>query len=292
MTAKTERLRELLDGDEQFVAASSVTVLAARIAEGVGFPAIYVGGHALGALHYGIPDYGILEQHEIIAQTSRIANSVALPTIVDADELGGNVASIHRAIRDFELAGVAGLHLEDEEEPKHSTHRAPLLSIEEMQARIAAAVASRTDPNFVIIARCNELINRETYGQGSLEEAIRRGQAYAEAGVDAFVAPSVEADEIPAMAKAVPVPLAAFGLNGPGIQLVLTGFGAFDKDYEHWATVLLQTGQLPPEAFQSTSHPEWLTGEPAYADIVTAWAERTGRPTGETLATANAAKRP
>jgi 2-methylisocitrate lyase-like PEP mutase family enzyme len=291
MTAKTDRLRELLEGDEQFVAASAVTVLSARIAQRAGFPAVYVGGHALGALHYGIPDYGILEQHEIITQAGRIAGSVSVPTIVDADELGGNVASIHRAIRDFERAGVAGLHLEDEEEPKHSTHRAPLLSIGEMQARIAAAVDARTDPNFIIIARCNELINRENYGQGTLEEAIKRGQAYAEAGIDAYVTPSIEAGEIPEMAKAVPVPLAAFGLTGEGVRLVLTGFGAFDKAYEHWATVLMQTGQLPPEAFETCRDPYSLLEEPAYAAVVTSWVERTGRPLGESLPTATAAKR-
>ncbi len=115
MSEKTRALRRLLEGDDLVVAASTHTVLAARINERAGFQVLYSGGYALGALHYGIPDYGVLEQNEMIAQTARIANSVAIPLIVDADEIGGNAASIYRWIPEYIDHGISGLHMEDEQ---------------------------------------------------------------------------------------------------------------------------------------------------------------------------------
>jgi 2-methylisocitrate lyase-like PEP mutase family enzyme len=289
VTTRTDDLRALLDGDDQFIAAGASTVLTARIAERVGFPAIYVGGHAVGVLHYGLPDYGILEPHEMIEQSGRIADSVSLPVIVDADELGGNVATLHRTVRDYERAGIAGLHLEDDQEPKHSTYRAPLLSIEEMQARIAATVASRTDPNFVIIARSNELINRAAYGQGSLEEAIKRGQAYAEAGADSYVTPGIQPDEMATLAKAIPIPYTAFSAplgQGDGVKMVLsTGWetATAARVYEQSVVEYLKSNTVPAELRGRATEFYSLLEEGNYVAIVTEWVERTGRPLGKQL---------
>jgi 2-methylisocitrate lyase-like PEP mutase family enzyme len=284
MTDKTRFLRDILDGDEIVVAASSTTVLAARINERAGYRALYVGGHALGVLHYAIPDYAVLEQHEIISQTRRIAGSVSIPTIVDVDELGGDVAAVYRNVKEYCAAGIAGIHMEDEHEPKHSTYRAPLLAIEDMQARIAAAVEARTDPDFVIIARCNELINRESYDTGTFEEAVRRGQAYAEAGADSLVVPSIAADEVLAFSKAIPVPVTTFGLAVEGARIVLTGFGILDGVYEKWASELFAAGGvLPGEAFQSASDLCSLLDEPDYDAIIQRWAESSNLPTGPSL---------
>ncbi len=283
MSEKTKTLRRLLEGDELVAAASTHTVLAARINERAGFKVLYSGGYALGKLHYGIPDYGVLEQQEMITQTARIANSVQIPLIVDADEIVGNAASIYRWVPEYINNGIAGLHMEDEQEPKHSTYRGELLSIEDMQARIAVAVQARTDPDFVLIARCNELINREAFGEGSLEGAIRRGQAYAEAGADSFVVPSIAPDEVADLARAVPIPLTAFGLRVEGVRLTLTGFGSLDGIYEHWARTLKEKGALPPEAFESAAGLYDLLDEPRFDRIIRDWASRTGRPTGPSL---------
>ena len=288
MSEKTKALRRLLEGEELVVAASTHTVLAARINERAGFKVLYSGGYALGALHYGIPDYGVLEQHEMITQTARIANSVQIPLIVDADEIGGNAASIYRWIPEYIDHGIAGLHMEDEQEPKHSTYRGELLSIEDMQARIAVAVEARTDPDFVLIARCNELINREAFGEGSLDEAIRRGQAYAEAGADSYVVPSIAPDEVAHLARSVPIPVTAFGLRVDGVRLTLTGFGSLDGSYEHWARTLKETGALPPEAFECADGLYDLLDEPRFDGIIRDWAARTGRPTGPSLHDAQA----
>ncbi len=288
MSEKTQALRRLLQGEELVVAASTHTVLAARINERAGFKVLYSGGYALGALHYGIPDYGVLEQREMITQTARIANSVQIPLIVDADEIGGNAASIYRWIPEYIDHGIAGLHLEDEQEPKHSTYRGDLLSIEDMQARIALAVQARTDPDFVLIVRSNELINREAFGEGSLDEAIRRGQAYAEAGADSYVVPSIEPDEVGQLARALPIPVTAFGLKVDGVRLTLTGFGSLDGVYEHWARTLKETGTLPPEAFDRADGLYDLLDEGRFDRIVRDWALRTGRPTGPSLHEAQA----
>jgi 2-methylisocitrate lyase-like PEP mutase family enzyme len=288
VTARTDTLRSLLDGPEMFIAADANSVLTARIAERLGFPAIYVGGHSLGVLHYGVPDYGVLEPHEMIEQAGRIARSVGIPTVVDADEIGGNVASIGRGVREYGIAGIAGLHMEDDQEPKHSTYRGPLLSIEDMQARIAVAVEVRTDSNFIIVARTNELLNRAAFGDGTLEEAVRRAHAYAEAGADSFVAPGILPEEVPSLVKGLSIPYAAFGTppEPDGTKMVLsTGWAtsAASKNYDYVAKEYMRTGEVPPDAAGRADDIDGLLREPDYDAIVRTWAERSGRRTGPSL---------
>ncbi len=288
MTEKTDRLRSLLDGPEMFIAADANSVLTARIAERVGFPAVYVGGHSLGVLHYGVPDYGVLEPHEMIEQAGRIARSVAVPTVVDADEIGGSVAGIARGVRDYGFAGIAGLHMEDDQEPKHSTYRGPLLSIEDMQARIATALEARTDSNFIIVVRTNELLNRSAFGDGTLAEAIRRAHAYAEAGADSFVAPGILPEEVPSLVKGLSIPYTAFGTppEPDGTKMVLsTGWAtsSASKNYEYVARAYMRTGEVPPDAAGRADNIDGLLHEPGYDAAVRTWAERSGRRTGPSL---------
>ncbi len=290
MNTKTGRLRALMGGDKAFIAADCYSVLTGRIAERIGFEALYVGGHSLGVMQFGLPDYSILAAHEMAEEAGRIAASVDIPVIADADELGETVANIHRAIGLYERAGVAGIHVEDEIPPKHATFRSPLRDVEEMQARISCAVAARSDPEFVIIARTNELVNRMAYNDGSLEEAIKRGCAYAEAGVDAVVVPGATRDEHRLLADALPVPYAAFSEaigRGDGIKLVLsTGWATNSAGllYERLATQMYESGgTLPPEAFKRYSHAEEMFGEPAYREVISRWVEKTGRNAGDRL---------
>jgi len=290
MTAKTAQLRSLINSGERFIAADAVTVLMARLAERTGFPALYVGGHALGSFHYGIPDLGALEPHEVIEQTGRIARSVSIPVVVDADELGGNVASIHRNIRDYESAGLSGIHMEDEHEPKHSSYQPALLTPEDMQGRIAAAVAAKTDPDFVIIARTNELIHRTSlyatrgsFGEGTIAAVIKRGQAYAEAGADAYLPTGLEADEVDEVARAVPIPLAAYSQLGDVKVILSTGWAVHNAVhvYEKWARVLLEAGTLPAEAHKSCDGFLSLLGQEQYDEAIFQWASRAGLPAVE-----------
>lgn len=279
MTNRCQALRSLVDGGAPFVAADCYSALTARIVEQAGFEVAYMGGHATGMMHYAVPDCGVLTTTEMVEQAARVAEAVSIPVIVDADQAGESVAEVARTIRRYEQVGVAGVHIEDEINPKHSAWDGPLLAVEDMQARIAAAVGARQDPDFVVIARCDELYSQGGGGSGSLDEAIRRGVAYAEAGADAFLPTFAPEDEIPGIAAHVPIPVAGYGKLVAGLAFTLfTGWGTSSaaRAHQQWAAHLRQHGDLPPEAFGFPGKEE-LIGQAHYDGIVASWATRTGR---------------
>ncbi|HLG66488.1 MAG TPA: isocitrate lyase/PEP mutase family protein [Acidimicrobiales bacterium] len=280
MTEPRRALRSLIGSGPPFIAADCYSALTARIVERAGFEAAYMGGHATGMMHYAIPDCGVLTPTEMIDQAARVAEAVSIPVIVDADQAGESVADVHRSIRRYERVGVAGVHIEDEMTPKHSPFDGPLLAIADMQARIAAAVDARDDPDFVVIARCDELYSDGGGGGGSLDEAIRRGVAYAEAGADAYLPTFAPADAIPRIAAEVPLPIVGYGKLVDGLAFSLfTGWGtsAAARAHAEWASHLRRHGDLPPEAFGFPDKDE-LIDQPRFDRVVTAWAQRTGRP--------------
>src|SRR6201989_2646711 len=148
MTSPGAKLRELINKGEHFVCGDSYSALTGRICEYVGFPAVYLGGHACSAFHYAVPDNGIFSQVEQLDQASRIAAAIDIPLIADADTLGETVADAFHFTRRYERAGIAGFHVEDEINPKHSSYAGGLLPIPDMQARIEACVKARQDPAF------------------------------------------------------------------------------------------------------------------------------------------------
>lgn len=278
MSDQTKALRELIAG-EAFIAADCMSALTARIIEHVGFKAAYMGGHATSMFHYAIPDNGAYTPTEMITQATLCARAVDIPVIVDADSLGESVTDIHRSIRGYEDGGVAGLHMEDEVVPKHSTFAGPLMSISDMQARIDAAARGRRDDDFVIIVRSDELYVEGGGGSGSLEEAVARGKAYAEAGADVFLPTFAEADQLSTMHGQVPIPLGCYGGLQDGVQVALaTGFGTASAAREHhkWATHLFENGELPPEAFEFPDKDE-LIRQQEHDDVISRWVEKTGR---------------
>jgi 2-methylisocitrate lyase-like PEP mutase family enzyme len=273
-----QQLRSLMAGGP-FLAAECYSALTARIVEEVGFPAAYMGGHGTSMMHYAIPDNGVFTPTEMVEQAARVAEVISIPLIIDADQCGETVADVYRSIGRYEHAGVAGLHLEDEIPPKHSSWKGPLLSIDDMQARIRAAVAARRDPDFVIIVRCDELYDVGGGGSGSLDEAIRRGVAYQEAGADAYLPTFATEDQVAAIRRAVTVPVVGFGRLVPGIDIALsTGWGTASaaRQHRHWATHLLAHGDLPPEAFEFPGKAEAIQQAP-YDRIIEAWVTGTGR---------------
>ena len=279
MSGPTTELRRLLAG-EPFVAAEAYSALTARIVEHVGFPAAYMGGHATGMMHYAIPDSGLLTTTEMVDQAGRVAARVGIPVIVDADQAGESVGNIVRTVQAFEAAGVAGVHIEDEINPKHSAYDGPLLAVGEMQARLATAVDARRDPDFVIIARCDELYAEGGGGSGSIAETIRRGVAYAEAGADVFLATFAPADALATMVAEIPVPLAGYGPLAPGLALSLfTGWGTASAARAHLdvARHLFEHGDVPPEAY-GFPEKDTLIDQDLYDEVVRTWARRTGRP--------------
>lgn len=210
--------------------------LVARLAEHLGFRAVYLSGGALSAAS-GVPDVGLLTVTEFVAEAQSLARSTTLPLLCDADTGFGEALNVERTVRLFEAAGAAGIHLEDQQLPKRCGHLSgkQLVTPEEMAVKVRAACAARRDPDFVLIART------DARGVTGFDEAVRRARLYVEAGADAIFPEALEsAEEFAAFAKAVPAPLLAnmteFG-RGPlldvatlaelGYRLVLFPLTAF-----------------------------------------------------------------
>jgi methylisocitrate lyase len=208
----------------------------AKMAERIGFHACYLSGGALSAFS-GVPDIGLLTLTEFVAEARRLVASTSLPVISDADTGFGEALSVERTIREFEAAGVAGIHLEDQQMPKRCGHLSgkSIVSADEMCAKIRAAVASRRDPDFLIIART------DARGVTHFDDAVERAKRYVDAGADAIFPEAMEnAGEFEKFAKAMTVPLLAnmteFGksqlldaktLGDMGYRLILFPLTAF-----------------------------------------------------------------
>jgi len=278
MTVRAQ-LRTLLAG-EPFVAADCYSALSARVLQDVGFPVAYLGGHATGMMHFAIPDDGSLTPTEMIDQAGRVAEAIDIPLIIDGDQGGETVADVHRTIRLLGRAGEAGVHLEDEIPPKHSRWDGPLMAIADMQSRLRTALDARIDDDFVVIARCDELHDVIGGGTGSIDETIRRGVAYAEAGADLFLPTGATAEQVAAIAAEVPIPIAAFGTLVPHLACAIaTGWGTASaaRAHRHWATMLYEQGELPPEAY-AFADKEATIRQPEHDRVVETWATATGRP--------------
>jgi methylisocitrate lyase len=202
---KARRLRDLI-ADGTVVAPGAFNAVTAMAAERSGFEAVYISGAGLADGVAGFPDIGLLTLIEVVQQARYIADAVAVPAICDADTGFGEVVNVRRTVHEFEQAGIAGIHLEDQESPKRCGHLAGKRLIEpaEMARKIAAAVEARRDPDFLLIARTDA---RSVYG---LEDAIARAQLYLRAGADVIFPESLEsAEEFARFAREVPVPLLA-----------------------------------------------------------------------------------
>ena len=283
MPTQAQKLRALVQGGEHFVAAEAYSAITGRIVESVGFKAAYLGGHACSAFHYAIPDNGSYSQIEQIDQAARIAASMDIPLISDADTLGETVADAYRLTQMYVRAGIAGYHVEDEVNPKHSKHVNGLCPIEEMQLRIEAGREAAGDSGFVIIARCDELYPSEAGGGGtnSIEEAIKRGKAYAEAGADMLVFPLASAEAHEQIIPEMPAPVCTLGFDLPDTACTLsTGWGWTTAAANHlqMAKELMDNG-FPQSANFELPGKQDLIRHPLYDRLIENWAERTGRPT-------------
>jgi methylisocitrate lyase len=180
--------------------------LVARLAERLGFKAVYFSGGALSAGWAGLPDVGLLTQSEFAGQAAVLARATALPVLCDADTGFGEAIHVERTVRLYEEAGVAGLHIEDQAIPKRCGHLSgkSLIDPQTMAAKIRAAVAARRDADFVIVARTDA---RTVEG---FDAAVRRAHVYLAAGADMIFPEALEsADEFARFAQAVPALLLA-----------------------------------------------------------------------------------
>ena len=175
----------------------------ARLVANLGFPALYMTGSGTAAVRLGQPDIGLLTMTEMADNAARIVDAAGLPLVADADDGYGNPLNVRRAVRSYERAGVAALHLEDQVSPKRCGHFGGkrLVAAGDMQAKIKAAVDARSDADLQIIARTDALAVE------GLQAALDRAASYAQAGADVtFVEAPRTHDEILRIGRTLPVP--------------------------------------------------------------------------------------
>ncbi len=192
--------------DRPIMIPGAFNALTAKMAERLGFRAVYLSGGALAAGWAGVPDIGLLDLSEFAGQAAILARATSLPVLCDADTGFGEALHVERAVRLYEAAGVAGLHLEDQELPKRCGHLSgkTLIDAGAMAAKIRAAVATRRDRDFVIVARTDA---RSVDG---FEAAVSRARLYLEAGADMIFPEALEsADEFARFAREISAPLIA-----------------------------------------------------------------------------------
>jgi len=185
-----QTLKRLLQRDELLVAPGCFDGLSARLVEEAGFEAAYLSGGAV-ARSMGIPDIGLVTMSETIERACQVVSAVKLPIIADADTGYGNAVNLVRTVREFERAGVAAIHIEDQITPKRCGHLdgKEVISITEMANKLEAALAARTDENFCIIART------DARGVHGLDDAIERARVFAQLGVDAIFVEAPQSEE-------------------------------------------------------------------------------------------------
>lgn len=207
-----QKLRQLLERPEIIVIPGVYDCLGAKLAEKLGFEVVATSGFGIAASTLDLPDYGFLTATETLYSVGRIAQSVSIPLIADLDTGYGNALNVIRTVKDAVQLGLAGVILEDQEWPKKCGHfeGKQVIPLAEHAGKIRAAVQARGDSGLVIIARTDA---RAPLG---FEEAIRRGQAYIEAGADVlFVEAPQSVEELQSIAAAFPnVPLVANIVEG------------------------------------------------------------------------------
>lgn len=197
MQRATTKLRRLIERGPTLYVPGCYSAMSARVLEAAGFEAIYMSGYGTSLSLTGLPDVGLTTMTEMVANARYIAQAVKIPLLADCDTGFGNAINVMRTMREYIAAGVAGVHMEDQVSPKRCGHVAGrlVISLEEAVGKVRAAVDARNaiDPDFVIVARTDA---RGAHG-GSLDEAIRRANAFLAAGADlAFIEGPTSADEV------------------------------------------------------------------------------------------------
>ena len=197
-------LKQLLQRKTLLVAPGCFNGLSARLVEEAGFEAAYLSGGAV-ARSMGIPDIGLVTMSESIERAVEVVSAIKIPIIADADTGYGNAVNLVRSVREFERAGVAAIHIEDQITPKRCGHLdgKEVIPLSEMEMKLAAALKTRTDPDFCIIART------DARGVNGFDDAIERARAFAKLGVDAiFVEAPQSEEELAEIPRRIPdVPL-------------------------------------------------------------------------------------
>jgi methylisocitrate lyase len=231
------QLRLALKKEKPLQIVGAINAYCALLAQKAGYQALYLSGAGVANASFGLPDMGITTMNDVLEDARRITGVVELPLLVDIDVGWGGAFNIARTIKEFERAGVAAVHMEDQVSQKRCGHRPgkELVSKEEMGDRIKAAVDAKTDKDFILMARCDALASE------GLDGVIERSAYYVECGADAIFAEAMtDLDHYRKIKKAVKVPLLAniteFGktelytaeqLDNAGIDMALYPLSAF-----------------------------------------------------------------
>jgi carboxyvinyl-carboxyphosphonate phosphorylmutase len=277
----------MLNSSGIIVAPGAYDGISARLIERQGFKAVYMTGAGTAASVLGQPDIGLTTLTEMTTHAAHIASCVSLPVIADADTGYGNALNVIRTVREYERAGVAAIHLEDQVFPKRCGHIAgkSVISPKQFAEKIRAASENRTDPDFIIIART------DARAVNGLEDAIARAQLYRESGADViFVEAPTSHDEIERIAREVKAPLlsnqvpggrtpalTASELEKLGYKIVIfpvVGFMAATLAIEKALSELKRLGTdwhegpvlSPIEIFQRMGIDSWMESERKYVD--------------------------
>lgn len=209
------------------MAAGAFGPMPAKLAERAGFEAVYVPGGGTALARLGVADVGLATLTEMVDNAAAVARSVDVPVIADADTGFGNHLNVRRTVQEFERCGVAAIHIEDQTFPKRSGHlkSKSMIAADEAVLKIRAAVEARSDPDFMIIARCDAL------GVLGMDEAIDRGRQYLCAGADMiFIEGMRSIEQIAEIPQRLPAPH-LFNMSSGGTP-VLTADEVFQLGYK------------------------------------------------------------
>ena len=235
---KTTELKQLILNPKILVMPGVYDCVSAKIAEMCGIKAVQITGYGLAGSLLGVPDIGILSKTQMVELTHNIANAITIPVMADGDTGFGNAINLYYAVQDFEAAGAAGINLEDQVFPKRCGHMSgkQIIPFKEAVKKIEAAVAAKKDPDFVINARTDAI------AVSGVEEAIRRGNAFAKAGATMiFVEAPTNPDDVKRVIQSIEAPVSvnmiyAKGSKTPAIPI---------KTLQEWGAARVSIPVMP-----------------------------------------------
>ena len=211
-----KNLKSMLKTKKPLVIPGVYDALSAKIAQKVGFNAIFQTGYGTSATLFGMPDYGFIGSTETVDNARRICSAVSIPVIIDADTGYGNALSVWKLVKELESAGAGGIFLEDQKWPKRCGHMQgkEIISQEEYTEKLSAAIDARESKDFIIVARTDARANE------GLDNAIQRGKENKKTGADAiFVEAPRSLDEMKKIGKEINAPLVANMIEGGATPL-------------------------------------------------------------------------
>jgi len=189
--SRPSSLRERLGTGKIVVAPGVYDMISARMADAIGFEALYMTGYGTVASHLGLPDAGLASYTDMVGRVAQMCGGTTTPLVADADTGYGGLLNVRHTVRGYEKAGAVAIQIEDQEMPKKCGHTVGrrVVPMEDMVAKVKVAIEARASADTLIVARTDA---RTALG---LDEALRRGEAYARAGADLVFVESPESEE-------------------------------------------------------------------------------------------------